>query len=990
MTIIKHAKLILLISLASCVFWQGLPLWRGLPARAQIASANLWVTNPTPQARAGSPRHASPTALQVSFERDIRPLLLARCSECHVTAKQMAGLRFDQKSSAMKVITPGKSDASELIRRVTSNDRAEMMPPKGERLTPREIALLKAWIDAGAQWPETETNDKRADQTWWSLQPLANPEPPLPKNIPAAWSKSPIDRFVYAQLAERNLSPSSPADRRTLMRRVTYDLTGLPPTPEEVEAFVNDKTPNTYEKLVDRLLASPRYGEQWGRHWLDVARFGESKGYEQNHLINSLWRYRDYVIRSFNDDKPFNRFIVEQLAGDVVGRGDPAVEIGTAFLVCGPYDAVNNQDEVQQKIIRANTLDDLITATSNAFLGLTVNCARCHHHKFDPIPTEDYYRLRAAFEGVTHGERVLATEAEKQSYAAKTKPLETRRAALTKEKAALDQTIAARAKDKAAQVAGYPLPKITRHFNEHRFAPVAARYLKFKMLAHSDNPKSAANGRIDEFEVWTNARNVALASNGGKAKGVTTRRAEDVAGAEAYGVDLVNDGKFGERWFVSNPAELTIEFAHTETIERIVFSHDRTATPDTLVSGIGPFVTEYQILISRDGHEWQTVADSSARPPFNEAHLIERFARAVTTAEEKQKLQTLEAELAQINRELKAVAPLPLAWIGKFDQPKETTYVHKGGDPLRRGADVVPASLAVLSGALKPFALPADAPEAERRLALANWIASDDNPLTARVLANRVWHYHFGTGLVDTPSDFGALGGKPSHPTLLDWLARRLQAHGWRLKPLHREILLSQTYQQSGAHRDEAARLDASTRLLWRFPPRRLRAEEIRDTLLAVTGKLNLQMGGAGFRLYRYLEDNVATYVPLDQHDATTFRRAVYHQNARSSLIDGLTDFDLPDNAGAAPSRITTTSPLQALTLLNHQFTLTMADALAERVKREIPNDEAAQVRRAFALAFQRQVTREEETAARQLIQQYGWRAFGRALLNANELLYVN
>jgi hypothetical protein len=290
---------------------------------------------------------------------------------------------------------------------------------------------------------------------------------------------------------------------------------------------------------------------------------------------------------------------------------------------------------------------------------------------------------------------------------------------------------------------------------------------------------------------------------------------------------------------------------------------------------------------------------------------------------------------------------------------------------------------------LKSFELPADAPESERRLALANWIASDENPLTARVLANRIWHYHFSTGLVDTPSDFGYLGGKPTHPELLDWLARRVQTHGWKLKALHREILLSQTYQQSSAQREDAAKQDGNTRLLWRFPPRRLRAEEIRDTLLAVSGKLNLQMGGPGFRLYRYLEDNVATFVPLDQHGAETYRRAVYHQNARSSLIDGLTDFDLPDNASPAPSRISTTSPLQALTLFNHQFTLAMADALEERVKREAPNNETAQVRRAFAVAFQRQPSRDEEAAALQLIAKHSWRAFCRSLLNANELIYV-
>lgn len=935
----------------------------------------------------------------VDFERDIRPLLHARCIECHGANKQQSGLRLDQKSSAMKggvggaVIVPGNRQASELIRRVSSKDKSEMMPPTGERLTTREIALLKAWIDTGAIWPELEkppvAEAKRADKaTWWSLQSLAAAEPPSAKNIPADWANSPIDRFIFAKLAERGLLPNPPAERRELIRRLTYDLTGLPPTPEQVEAFVADKDPQAYEKLVDRLLESPRYGEQWGRHWLDVARFGESKGFEQNHIINNLWPYRDYVIRSFNDDKPFNRFIIEQLAGDVVGKGDPAIEVGTAFLVCGPYDSVGNQDAVQQQIIRANTLDDLVTATSNAFLGLTVNCARCHHHKFDPIPTEDYYRLRAAFEGVTHAERVLASAEAKARHAEQTRPLETRRAELAKEKAVLDKSIAVRAKEKATQISGYALPKVTRNFNEHRFAPVAARFLKFKMLSHSDNPRSAVNGRLDEFEVWTKDRNVALAANGGKATGATARRAEDAAALDSYGVALVNDGKFGERWFIAAPAELTVEFAQTETIERIIFSHDRTATSDNVGAGLGPFVTEYQVLVSADGKSWQPVADSLARPPFNEAQLVERFATAVTTESERQTLRTLEAELAKLNRELKSISPLPTAWAGKFDQPKVATYVHKGGDPARRGADVLPSSLAVLDGTMKPFSLPADAPETERRLALANWIASDENPLTARVLANRVWHYHFGTGLVDTPSDFGYLGGRPTHPELLDWLARRLHAHGWRLKPLHREILLSQTYRQSGAYREAAARTDGSARLLWRFPPRRLEAEEIRDTMLMVSGKLDLRMGGPGFRLYRYLEDNVATYVPLDEHTPETYRRAVYHQNARSSLIDGLTDFDLPDNAGATPRRISTTSPLQALTLLNHPFTLAMANALTERVKAE--TGIAAQVRRAFALAFQRQPSAEEESAALALIAKHGWQAFGRALLNANELLYLN
>ncbi|MFN6201351.1 MAG: DUF1553 domain-containing protein, partial [Acidobacteriota bacterium] len=344
---------------------------------------------------------------------------------------------------------------------------------------------------------------------------------------------------------------------------------------------------------------------------------------------------------------------------------------------------------------------------------------------------------------------------------------------------------------------------------------------------------------------------------------------------------------------------------------------------------------------------------------------------------------------ARLEREIKAIPPLPLHWAGKFVEPKEPTYVHRGGDPQRRGGDVPPASLAVLDGVWSGYQLAVDAPEGERRLALARWLVDDRNPLTPRVMANRIWHYHFGAGIVDTPSDFGYLGGRPTHPELLDWLARRLKEHGWRIKPLQREILLSQTWQQASDLRADAARVDGGSRLLWRFPPRRLDAEEIRDTMLHVAGQLDLKPGGPGFRLYRYLEDNVATYVPLDRHGPATWRRAVYHQNARASLIDGLTDFDLPDNASTAPTRVRTISPLQSLTQLNHQLTLDLAEALFARLRREAPLSTDDQIRHAFSLAFQRLPAPGEEAAARQLIAAYGMRAFTRALLNANELFFL-
>ena len=354
------------------------------------------------------------------------------------------------------------------------------------------------------------------------------------------------------------------------------------------------------------------------------------------------------------------------------------------------------------------------------------------------------------------------------------------------------------------------------------------------------------------------------------------------------------------------------------------------------------------------------------------------------TIEEKE-LAALERERAQVQAALSKVPKLPQMWAGKFDQPADKTFVHKGGDPMKPGEVVRPASLEILSGVTPPFALAEDAPEGERRLALARWITAPEHPLTPRVLANRVWQHHFGTGIVDTPSDFGFQGGRPSHPELLDFLANRLVAYGWRLKPLHREIVLSHAYRQSSAFREDGGRADGDARLLWRFPPRRLGAEEVRDTMLATAGRLRLEpMGGPGFRLYKYTQNNVSTYFPLDTHGPETYRRAVYHQNARASVVDVLTDFDLPDIAFAAPRRANTTSPLQALTLLNHRFTLDLAGALAERIAGPDP------VGAAYAIAFQRAPRAEERAAGESLIARHGPASFSRALLNANELIHVD
>lgn len=924
------------------------------------------------------------------FEQKVRPVLVEHCYSCHSAAakKLKSNLYLDSQAGWQKggdsgeaAIIPGKPENSLLIRSVQHLEPGLEMPPERPKLPEAVIADLVTWVKMGAPDPrDGKLEARRADKTWWSLEPNRT-------QLSAAQN---IDDFVRAKLQEKGLAFNPPADPRALIRRLTYDLHGLPPAPDEVAAFAKDyqANPRAIEALVDRLLASPRYGERWGRHWLDVIRFGESNGFERNFTIDDLWPFRDFVIRSINQDKPFDQFIVEHLAGDVIGKNNPAVEIGSAFLVVGPYDDVGNQDPVAQKNIRAATLDDMITAIGGAFLGLTVNCARCHNHKFDPIPSEDYYRLRAALEGVKHGRRIVATAAERDAYAKAIKPLNEQLAALTREQEQLEKDVQARAKVVAAAM-NYTRPKVDPFGTEETFAPVQARRLQFviKGLAtdHAgQKPRAARGGQLTEFEAWSpDGRNVALATSGTKAEGAKSLAAEDFP--EAYGPQCCIDGKRGEAWFIGNPPVLTLTFARPETISRIVFINTRgdRDTDESRVRGGTP--TEYEVRVSLDGQSWQTVATHAGREPWSPAHRIAQARDKVVTAEETAKLADLEQRVKLVQAKIAKVPKLTPIWAGIFEQPQEKTFLHRGGDPLKPGDEVVAASLAVLDQTTRPYQLSSGAPEGQRRLALARWIVAADNPLTPRVLANRVWQYHFGTGIVETPSDFGFLGGRPTHPELLDYLAARLVANGWRLKALHREILLSRTYQQSAAWREDAAKADKDARLLWRFPPRRLSAEEIRDTMLAVAGKLQLEpMGGPGFRLYKFTQNNVCTYFPLDVHGPDTYRRAVYHQNARASVVDVLNDFDLPDIAFAAPKRTDTTTPLQALTLLNHSFTLDMAKALAARIEK---GDAVAS---AYLYLYQRAPTVQERAAADVLIRAYGVGVFCRALLNSNELIYLD
>ena len=932
--------------------------------------------------RSAPERSSFASAAPVDFAKQLQPILEKKCLGCHNPNVSKGDLSLAHRDKILASehhwIVPGSAQQSKLWQVVTPGDSGEKpeMPEEGEALTDAERDLLSRWINQGATWPDGLVlhEASKTDKSWWAYQKLARPK------------HNSIDRFIDEKLAAAGLKKNGEADRRTLIRRATYDLTGLPPSPAEVEAFVASKDPEAYEKLIDRLLASPRYGERWGRHWLDVVRFGESNGFERNFIINELWPFRDYVINSINSDKPFDQLIREHLAGDVLGKDNPSVAIGSAFLVAGPYDDVGNQDPKAKAQIRANTLDEIIIAAGEAFLGMTLGCARCHDHKFDPISQRDYYQMYSTFSGIRHGGSPLATAEQKTNRQRKLKPLQDNHSAASQKKSALEKAIMKRAQGKLPEYEkNWTRPKVDRTGTGENFPPVKAKFVRLVCDASDANPKSKTF-RIDEFEIWTagsNPRNVALASDGAKATGAA-RINEDFPGV--YGPQLAIDGQTGRR-FISTSNQLTIELRQPEVIERVIFSSAR--GEEIPQHGKFAFVGDYRIEVSLDGEKWRAVASGADRKPASNAHRDHRLALLETSSEESARLTGLAREIRRLDGEMKKIPPLPVAWMGtrNAQDAKGPFHVFVGGNPQRKGEKVLPASLSTLSEVAPSYELPENCTEDQRRLHLANWITHSENPLPARVLANRLWHYHFGTGIVDTPNDFGYMGGRPTHPGLLDFLAEKLVENDWKIKAMHRLIMLSDAYRQSSQWRAEAAEIDGGSRLLWRFPPRRLSAEEIRDTILAVSGKLDLKMGGPGFRLYKYMQDNVSTYEPLDSHGPETYRRAVYHQNARASVVDLMTEFDQPDCALSSPRRARTTTPLQALTMLNHQFTIDMANSFADRLRSKEPAGQATEI---FRIAYQREPTAGEKAKAAEAIAEAGPAAACRAVLNSSELIYLD
>ena len=767
-----------------------------------------------------------------------------------------------------------------------------------------------------------------------------------------------IDEFIEKRLSEKGLKQSEEGTNRILIRRLYLVMHGLPPTPEQVEAFLRDQRENAWELLVDQVLKSPRYGERWASHWLDLARFGETHGYEMNRERPNAWLYRDWVIDSLNADKPYDQFVREQIAGDALGE-----PTGTGFLVAGPVDQVKGDPDLRA-MQRMNELDDMINTMGTAFLGLTTGCARCHDHKFDPITQTDYYAMQAVFAGVKHSDSTLPPTPTTKK---KIDKLEEEVNTLSKK---LEKFIPNEAN--SSRIA--KRPAVSAKFNVETFKPHRAMFVRFTILKTNGGQPC-----IDELEIFSQGKNLALAANGAKATSNGDFK------HPLHKLEHVNDGKYGNprSWISVHHSKgwVQIELPEEASIDRIEWARDREGKYNDRLA------IEYRIESSLKKDAWEHLADSQDRLPFNrnnnkKAKPTYDFS-AFPVEEAKQGKQWL-ARLDDASEEKKRLQGPVKVYAGTFTQPGPTHRLHRGEHNQKR-EEVGPGAIK----ALQSLDLEKNAPEMERRTALANWIASKENPLTARVMVNRIWQYHFGTGIVDTPSDFGTNGVPPTHPQLLDWLAIEFMKSGWSLKKLHRLILLSKTWRQSSKPNPKAMQIDASSQYLWRFPPRRLEAEAIRDSILAASGALDLRMGGPGFSAFRIQPENVRHYFPKKEYGPEDWRRMIYMTKVRQEQESVFGAFDCPDASQSVPKRSRSTTPLQALNLLNSRFVMQQADLLVKRLEKEVSKNLSDQVARAWKLCFNRPPKADELSESLAFIKTEGRQQFARALLNANEFIFI-
>lgn len=850
---------------------EGDPLTEGEVAliKSWIEQGAIWPETATPlppvassqAGPAGSTESASPRQLsanEVFFLEKVFPILSTRCLDCHNDERKYSGLSLESYLGFQNggwhgpVVVPGRPDESRLYRRIARIEKTYMPLNSGggpgDPLPEEEVASVRQWIAQGAHWPkETKAEEaerariarleeirrseerpiKPEEREWWSFRKPVRPAVPQVK-APAR-VKNPIDAFIQAALEKKDLQPAPTASKETLIRRVYFDLIGLPPKPEEVESFVKDSSPDAYERLINRLLDSERYGERWGRHWLDVVRYADSDGYEYDRIRPNSWRYRDYVIRAFNQDKPYNRFILEQLAGDELPDRDYDSFIALGFCRNGPF--IGDMVLMQNEMTRQDELDDMVTATAATFLGLTVGCARCHNHKYDPIGQKDYYRLVAVFSPSVRSEIPLA-----------------------------------------------PAPVVQRH--EHQVRDL--------------------DRQIDNLQ-------------------------QEILAIEKPTRQRLLEDKYKE---LPEPLQLALRTEPSQRTE----AQKRQAD---------------QVLLSTS--------------------VTETALLAALNKEELKKIEGLKAKIDELEKAKPPALPAAMAITDPSPVPPKSYFLHRGST-LSKGSEMQPGALEVLSTSGHEMISPQPLSGRQttlRRLALARWLASEENPLTARVMVNRLWQYHFGKGLVGTLNDFGRMGEAPTHPELLDWLATELIRQGWSIKALQRLILTSSTYQQSSTSiNPENQDKDPENRLLWKMRLRRLEGEMIRDAVLFVSGSLNLKVGGPGIfpevdsgRIESSPKEAAQLLYqrwPVTRDGPEVWRRSVYVTQKRTIPAPILDLFDPPDNISSCPKRSNTTVAPQALQLLNNKFVVGQSMIFAEHVRNEAGKDPRSQIERAFWLAFSR------------------------------------
>jgi hypothetical protein len=971
-----------------------------------------------------------PANRPIDFIKDVQPILSRACLSCHGPTKQRSDFRLDVKADALRggslgvAIVPGKSAGSALIRYVAGLDRNIVMPPKGERLTPQEIGVLRAWIDQGAAWPETKGV---AAETWWSLRPLERP--PIPVVADAKFPiRNPIDAFVLATMREKGLRPSGAADRRTLIRRVTFDLTGLPPTPEEIDAFVSDASDVAYEKVVDRLLASPQYGERWARHWLDVVHYGETHGYDKDKPRSNAWPYRDYVIRALNTDKPYHRFVEEQIAGDVLFPGTVDGIEALGFLAAGPWDLIGHtevpEDRIDGKITRHLDRDDVVATTIATFNSMTVHCAQCHHHKFDPISQEDYYSLQAVFAAIDRADRQYYAD---PAVAAKRQSLDLRQR--------VAQTALKSASERLARLAGPELTALDRRIAAGSQGTTQGRRPEFGYHSALTNTMDAVKWvQVDLGKSTPIERIVYVGcyddfANIGAGFGFPQRFKIELSDDAEFrtGVLMVLDHTAAD---VANPG------TEPQTVRAEGMGRYVRVTATKLAPRQGDFMFALAELSVLDAsgknvalHRPVTALDSiEALPRWAKKNLVDGIASPrvtalpalelarlkaerealiakVTPPELQRRISEAERELAEVKQALAILPPPQLVYAGGVlygsgafrgtgpmgGRPRPI-FVLPRGDVRKPGKEVGPGALSAVPGLPPRFDLPSGHSEGDRRAALARWLTDRKNVLTWRSIVNRVWLYHMGRGIVDSPNDFGKMGHAPTHPELLDWLAVEFRDGSQSLKQLHRLIVTSSTYRQASADNPAYAKVDSGNQYYWRMNRRKLEAEEVRDSILAVAGKLDLKLGGPSFQdfvIERPEHSPHYLYHLHDPEDPRSHRRSVYRFIVRSQQQPFLATLDCADPSLSVEKRNQTITPQQALALLNNQLTVAMARDFAERIGRAA-SDSEGQARTAIRLALGRAATAEEIATLSDYRRRFGLAAMCRVVFNLNEFVFVD